>query len=90
MTVSFLAVLFSALALVPTGAHLAELVAKMRLGEAEYRTVQQIYRGWSLFGLVVFPALAATCLLAVQVRRPSAAFGRALSANVVAAVRQRA
>ena len=29
----------------------------MRLGPVEYQTVQQIYRGWALFGFVVYGAL---------------------------------
>ena len=52
-TIYFLSLLFAAFALVPAGAHLAELMNKMRLGATEYQTVQQIYRGWELFGIVV-------------------------------------
>jgi hypothetical protein len=55
-TVRFFALLFAALALVPAGAHLAELSNKIDLPAADYQTVQQIYSGWALFGIVVFGA----------------------------------
>ena len=42
-----------ALALVPAGAHLAELPHKFRLAAPDYLVVQQLYAGWSLFGVVV-------------------------------------
>ena len=66
----FLGLLFSALALVPAGAHLAELANKISLPSEDYLVVQQIYRGWALFGFVVIGALASTAALAwVQWRR---------------------
>ncbi|NOT45772.1 MAG: hypothetical protein HOP14_14320 [Acidobacteria bacterium] len=76
----FVALLSSALALVPTGAHLAELASKMQLGASEYLVVQQIYRGWALFGIVTFGALASTCVLTLRLRGYSPAFGPALVA----------
>ncbi len=79
-TLYFLSLLFAALALVPAGAHFAELPHKMKLGEAEYRIVQQIYRGWALFGIVVIGALLSTLALAVSLRRDPAAFTPALIA----------
>ena len=72
----------TAVALIPAGAHLFELFSKMRLDAAEYRTVQQIYRGWSLFGFVIFPALASTLALAVRLRRHRTSFVPALIAFV--------
>jgi hypothetical protein len=42
------------LAFVPGGAHLAEMAVKMGLTQESYFTVQQIYRGWSLFGIAIF------------------------------------
>jgi hypothetical protein len=50
-------------------AHLLELPAKMKLSGSGYLTVQQIYRGWSMLGIVIYAALAATLALAVVVRR---------------------
>jgi hypothetical protein len=64
----FFSLLFAALALVPAGAHLAELANKMKLGATEYLTVQQIYRGWELFGIVVVGALASTVALTLSLR----------------------
>lgn len=60
--------IFVALALIPAGAHLFELPNKMRLPAEDYMIVQSIYRGWALFGIPIFAALAATLLHAVFVR----------------------
>src|SRR5215204_3749318 len=79
-TTYFLALFFAALALVPAGAHLAELVNKMKLSAAEYQTAQQIYRGWALFGVVVFGALASTLTLALGLRHNRSAFRPAVLA----------
>ena len=57
--VQFLALALTALALVPSGAHLFEFPNKMSLGAEQYFIVQNIYRGWSLFGIVLFGALIA-------------------------------
>ena len=46
-TVQFLALLLTALALVPGGAHLSALVNKVGLAEDQYFIVQSIYRGWA-------------------------------------------
>ena len=80
VTIYFFALMFAALALVPTGAHLAELVNKMRLDAADYRTVQQIYRGWSLFAAVIAAALGSTLTLAIRLRHRTSAFTPALIA----------
>lgn len=45
-------------------AHLLELPGKIKLSREEYRTVQQIYRGWALLGIAVVGALIATTALA--------------------------
>jgi hypothetical protein len=65
----FLSLVFAALALVPAGAHLAELPNKMALGRDDYFVVQQIYAGWALFGVVVLGALLSTAALTVALRR---------------------
>jgi hypothetical protein len=65
----FLAVVLTALALVPAGAHLFELPNKIGLPRDAYFTVQGIYRGWALFGVVLFGALAADLGLAAVLRR---------------------
>jgi hypothetical protein len=67
--VAGLAVVLTALALVPGGAHLFELPRKMQLAQANYFLVQSIYRGWALFGLVTFLALAANAAAAALLGR---------------------
>ncbi len=73
-TVQFLAIVFTALALVPGGAHLFELPNKIGLDQDAYFTVQGIYRGWALFGIALFGALAANLALAVLVRHERGPF----------------
>jgi hypothetical protein len=60
----FSAVILTALALVPGGAHLLELPHKIGLGRESYLTVQQIYRGWALLGIILVAAVLASLLLA--------------------------
>ena len=81
----FLAIVLTALALVPAGAHLSELPNKIGLAEEEYFIVQNIYRGWALFGIVLFGALAANLALAIMVRRQPAPFWLALTALLLVA-----
>lgn len=74
----FLAVLLTALYLVPTGAHLFELPNKIGLPQQPYFVVQQIYRGWAWFGMVIPAAIAANLaaglILLRRRRRPWPAF----------------
>lgn len=65
----FIALVLAALALIPAGAHFFELPNKMALDGQAYFTVQQIYAGWSLFGIALIGSLAANLALAVAVRR---------------------
>ncbi len=65
----FIALVLAALALIPAGAHFFELPNKMALDGQAYLTVQQIYAGWSLFGIALIGSLAANLALAVAVRR---------------------
>jgi hypothetical protein len=67
--VQFLAVVLTALALVPAGAHVFALLNKINLGAEQYFIVQNIYRGWALFGVVLFGALLADLALALMLRR---------------------
>ena len=76
----FLAIVLTALALVPAGAHLFELPNKIGLAQDDYFVVQNIYRGWALFGIVLFGALAADLAVAVMVRRQRAPFRLAVLA----------
>ena len=81
----FLAIIFTALALVPGGAHLAELPNKINLPQADYFTVQGIYRGWALFGVAVIGAIVFNLLLALVLWRQRPAFWFALAGFVLVA-----
>jgi hypothetical protein len=70
----FIAVMSTAVAMAAGFAHLLELPNKMPLSRTDYLTVQQIYRGWALLGVVVLGALLATVLVAFRVRAYPAAF----------------
>ena len=72
--------LFAALALAPTMAHLLELPNKINLPREEYLVVQQIYRGWALLGFVVGGALLSTLALTFLVRRSPRSFAFSLTA----------
>jgi len=78
--VQLLAIVAAALYLVPTGAHLFELPRKMALSSGEYMTVQQIYAGWELFGIVITVALLATLANTLLVRTDHRAFAGSLAA----------
>jgi hypothetical protein len=84
--VQFLAIVLTALALVPAGAHLFELPNKIGLAQEEYFVVQSIYRGWALFGIVLFGALAANLALTIVLRRQRAAFWLALAGFLLVAL----
>ena len=64
----FAAIVLTALALVPVGAHLLELAAKISLDRPQYLTVQQIYRGWAFLGAVLIAAMLANLILAFRSR----------------------
>jgi hypothetical protein len=76
--VQFLALALTALALVPSGAHLFALPGKISLGAEQYFIVQNVYRGWSLFGIVLIGALIANLALALLLRGRGAPFALAL------------
>ena len=64
----FLAIMFDALTLTPSGAHLFALPNKINMSQAEYFTAQSIYSGWALLGIVLVGALIANGILALMVR----------------------
>lgn len=53
----------TALIMLPGGAHLLELPAKMRLTQIEYFAVQRIYSGWAIFSVAIFAAIVANGVL---------------------------
>ena len=74
----FIAVVLTAVTLVPLGAHLAELPNKIDLAQSEYFIAQNVYRGWDLFGVVMIGAVLANLVLAVLLRGNRTAFGLVL------------
>jgi hypothetical protein len=77
--VLFLAIILTALTLVPSGAHLAVLPNKIAMARAAYFIAQQIYAGWALFGIVLFGALAANLAHTIVLCRLGRSFGYALA-----------
>jgi len=86
--IQLLAIVATALYFVPTGAHLFELPHKMALSPAEYITVQQIYTGWELFGIVIAVALLAILANTLLVRADRRAFAWSLTAFLALAATQ--
>ena len=84
--VQFLAVVLTALAMVPGGAHLFALPNKIGLAADQYFIVQNVYRGWSLLGIVLIGALIADLSLTFMLRRRGAAFVLALIGCLCTAV----
>jgi hypothetical protein len=76
----FFSLFFAALALGPALAHLLELPNKIGLSREDYLTVQQIYSGWALLGVVVFGALLATLAHTIAARGRRREFRAALTA----------
>jgi hypothetical protein len=81
----FVAIILTALALVPGGAHLFELPHKISLPEEQYFVVQSIYRGWALFGTVIIAAIAANLVLAFMFFRRRRPFWPSLAAGLILA-----
>lgn len=69
-----LAILLTALALVPAGAHLFALPNKIGLAQEDYFVAQSLYRGWALFGIVLISALAANGALSIVLRGQGMSF----------------
>ncbi|MEQ8813948.1 MAG: hypothetical protein RLO51_00275 [Thalassobaculum sp.] len=84
-TLRIVAVLLTALAMVPSAAHLLEMPNKLALAQADYVTVQAVYRGWALLGAVLIAALTADIALAVSLRRDRRAGGLALLGGLLIA-----
>ncbi|MDR7127111.1 hypothetical protein [Pseudotabrizicola sp. 4114] len=76
MILKLLTLALTSLIVIPGGAHLFELPAKMAMGEADYFMVQSIYAGWALFGVVIFAAIAANGYLSLTLRRTDRAAAR--------------
>ena len=84
-TVLFLAVVLTALSLVPAGAHLFAMPNKMGMAQDAYFTAQAIYLGWWMLGFVQIAALLANFTAAIVLRRQPTPFRLALAALVIVA-----
>jgi hypothetical protein len=82
----FLALVLTALALVPAGAHLLELPNKIDLSEGDYFIVQAIYNGWAILGIVLIGTVLANLVHAIFLRGQGLAFVCALIAFLCIAV----
>jgi hypothetical protein len=80
--VSFFALVFTALAMVPYGAHLFALPNKIGMTEAQYFIAQSIYQGWSLLAVVLIPAMLLNIAVAVLLWGERASFALAVAACV--------
>jgi hypothetical protein len=67
--IAFLAVILSALTLIPYGAHLFSLPNKINMTRDDYFVAQSIYRGWALLSFILIPAMLVNIVLAVMLRR---------------------
>jgi ABC-type branched-subunit amino acid transport system permease subunit len=79
----WLALLLTFIATLPAGAHLAALPNKMGLSQVDYFTVQQIYAGWALFGIVWFAALGTTLGYAMALRHDGRPYAYAIAAIIL-------
>ena len=79
----FLSLVVVGLALIPAGAHLFELPNKIGLPPEQYMIVQNIYRGWALFGIVVMTAPLLAIAHAIAVRASTSAMLLSVAAAVL-------
>ncbi|MBI1357281.1 MAG: DUF1772 domain-containing protein [Acidobacteria bacterium] len=87
----FIALIAVSLYLAPSVAHVLEMPNKVGLDRAQYFTVQQIYSGWAMLGIVLNTALIATLALGIwlrkRLRRPAAwafaSFGCLVAGQVI-------
>lgn len=81
----FVALMLTGLELVPTGAHFSELWNKIGLAQQQYFTVQQIYRGWAWFGIVLIAAIVANLAAAIVLWQRRRRFWPSLVAGLLIA-----
>jgi uncharacterized membrane protein len=69
-----LALVFTALALIPYGAHLFSLPNKIGMTQEQYFVAQRAYDNWALIGLILFPAMLLNLVMAIMLRAQQPAF----------------
>ena len=77
--IQFLAIILTALALVPSGEYLAALPNKIVMAQTAYFLAQQVYAGWAHFEIVLFGALVANLAHTIVLRRLGRSCGYALA-----------
>ena len=82
------AVAFTAIALIPAGAHVFEMSGNLGLAPSAYVTVQSVHHGWVLFAVAMLFATAAIGLHTFLVRRNAASYGWSLVALVAVGAAQ--
>jgi hypothetical protein len=81
--VQFAAIIFTALALVPGGAHSLELASKIRFDRESYLAVQVVYRGWAFLGIILIAAVLLNLVVTVLVRCQRSAMLAAATATIL-------
>ena len=79
-TIGFLALVLTALALVPYGAHLFSLPNKISMTQEQYFVAQSAYRGWALLAVILFPAMLINLVYAYALRAERPGFSLAVLA----------
>jgi hypothetical protein len=77
--VAFLALVFTALALIPVGAHLFSLPNKIGMPQEQYFIAQRAYDGWWTMAFILIPAMVFNAIFAVMLRAERPAFHFALA-----------
>lgn len=72
--IAALAILVTALSLVPAGAHVLALPNKIGLTQEDYFVAQSLYRGWALLEIVLISAFAANVALSIALRGQGMSF----------------
>ena len=81
----FLAILVTAIALIPGGAHVLTLPAKMAMPQEPYFIAQQVYQGWAWLGIATFVAIFANFASALLSRHHSRQLLLSLAASLLIA-----
>lgn len=84
--VHFAAIVLTVISFGPSAAHIFALPNKMGLSQGDHFTVQHIYNGWALFGVVLIVLLLCDLALAVMMRAQGLHFWLACSAAVCVAL----
>jgi hypothetical protein len=81
-SIQLLALVFTALALVPGGAHLFAMLNKMDMTQEQYFAAQMAYRGWWMMAFILIPAMLLDLVYAIMLRAERPAFWLALAGCV--------